>query len=88
MLMIVLEIYYGISLIPVLVILLKKLGEIADDIVAIDQAMKWGFGWELGPFEIWDAIGLEKSIQKIEERMSRSTCLGKGNASERPYVFL
>ena len=41
--------------------------EIADDIVAIDQAMKWGFGWEQGPFEVWDAIGVEKSVQKMEE---------------------
>ena len=30
--------------------------------------MKWGFGWELGPFEVWDAIGLEKSIHKIQEQ--------------------
>ncbi|WP_412759178.1 3-hydroxyacyl-CoA dehydrogenase NAD-binding domain-containing protein [Neobacillus mesonae] len=44
----------------------QLLGEIADDIVAIDQAMKWGFGWEMGPFETWDAIGVEKSIQKLE----------------------
>ena len=40
-------------------------GEIADDIVAIDNAMKWGFGWQQGPFEIWDAIGVEKSVAKM-----------------------
>ncbi|PLS02634.1 3-hydroxyacyl-CoA dehydrogenase/enoyl-CoA hydratase family protein [Neobacillus cucumis] len=45
----------------------KLLGVIADDIVAIDRAMKWGFGWEMGPFEAWDAIGLEKSVQKLKE---------------------
>ncbi|MBB5324340.1 3-hydroxyacyl-CoA dehydrogenase [Anoxybacillus tepidamans] len=44
----------------------KLLGEIADDIVAIDRAMKWGFGWELGPFETWDAIGLEQSVRKMQ----------------------
>ncbi|WP_369888316.1 3-hydroxyacyl-CoA dehydrogenase/enoyl-CoA hydratase family protein [Bacillus halotolerans] len=44
----------------------QLLGEIADDIHAIDQAMKWGFGWELGPFEIWDAIGLRQSAEKLE----------------------
>ena len=38
-------------------------GEIADDIVAIDRAMKWGFGWEMGPFETWDAIGVKKSVE-------------------------
>jgi len=44
-----------------------KVPEIADDIVAIDQAMKWGFGWELGPFETWDAIGVEKSVARMRE---------------------
>lgn len=45
----------------------ELLGEIADDIHAIDQAMKWGFGWELGPFEMWDAIGLKQSAEKLEQ---------------------
>ena len=40
--------------------------EIADDIVAIDNAMKWGFGWSQGPFELWDAIGVEKSVAKLQ----------------------
>ncbi|MER3418508.1 MAG: hypothetical protein C4343_05305, partial [Chloroflexota bacterium] len=31
--------------------------EIADDVVAVDRAMRWGFGWELGPFELWDRLG-------------------------------
>lgn len=44
----------------------NKLSEIADDIVAIDQAMKWGFNWDLGPFETWDAIGVEKSVAKMK----------------------
>lgn len=52
---------------PVLVYAAELVGEIADDIIAIDQAMKWGFGWELGPFETWDAIGLERSVLKMEE---------------------
>lgn len=52
---------------PVLVYSADLLGTIADDIVAIDRAMKWGFGWEQGPFEVWDAIGLEKSILKMEK---------------------
>lgn len=41
-------------------------GVIADDVTAIDNAMKWGFGWEQGPFEIWDAIGVRKSVEKME----------------------
>ncbi len=41
-------------------------GEIADDIVAIDNAMKWGFGWAQGPFELWDAIGVKESVAKMQ----------------------
>ena len=54
--------------IPTLVYSAQLLGEIADDIVAIDQAMKWGFGWEAGPFELWDAIGVEKSVELMEQQ--------------------
>ncbi len=45
----------------------NRIPEIADDVVSVDNAMKWGFGWELGPFEIWDAIGLERSVAKMKE---------------------
>ncbi|WP_034774027.1 3-hydroxyacyl-CoA dehydrogenase/enoyl-CoA hydratase family protein [Exiguobacterium antarcticum] len=41
--------------------------EIADDIKAIDEAMKWGFGWKMGPFETWDAIGVEKTVAKMKQ---------------------
>ena len=41
-------------------------GEIADTIVAIDDAMKWGFGWKFGPFEMWDALGVEKSVERMK----------------------
>ncbi len=50
----------------VLVFSAEKLGEIADTVREIDEAMKWGFNWELGPFETWDAIGLPKSVQRME----------------------
>ena len=40
------------------------LGEIADDVLSIDNAMKGGFGWELGPFEVLDAIGLEYFVNR------------------------
>ncbi|MCZ0068805.1 3-hydroxyacyl-CoA dehydrogenase/enoyl-CoA hydratase family protein [Bacillus sonorensis] len=41
-------------------------GKIADSITAVDQAMKWGFGWSEGPFEMWDSIGVKKSVAKLE----------------------
>lgn len=40
----------------------NRIPEIADELYKIDDAMKAGFGWENGPFEIWDAIGVEKGI--------------------------
>jgi len=40
-------------------------GEIADDITAIDNALKWGFNWELGPFETWDALGVAETAERI-----------------------
>ena len=51
---------------PVLLYAAELLGNIADDIKAIDEAMRWGFGWELGPFETWDAIGVRKSVERLE----------------------
>lgn len=45
----------------------QLVGIISDDLVAIDQAMKWGFGWEYGPFESWDGIGLKESVERMKE---------------------
>jgi 3-hydroxyacyl-CoA dehydrogenase len=45
----------------------KRIPEIADSVVEVDRAMRWGFGWELGPFETWDAIGVEKSVARLKE---------------------
>ena len=44
----------------------NRIPEITDDLYKIDDAMKAGFGWENGPFEIWDAIGIEKGIELIK----------------------
>jgi len=45
----------------------EKIPEIADDVVNIDRGMKWGYNWELGPFEQWDAIGLKSSVKRMEK---------------------
>ena len=45
----------------------NRIPEIADSPVALDRAMRWGFGWELGPFEIWDALGWEQLRHDIEQ---------------------
>ncbi|HYJ45021.1 MAG TPA: enoyl-CoA hydratase-related protein, partial [Pyrinomonadaceae bacterium] len=45
----------------------NRIPEIADTVVEIDRAMKWGFNWELGVFETWDAIGVEKSVARMKD---------------------
>jgi 3-hydroxyacyl-CoA dehydrogenase len=44
----------------------NRVPEITDDFYKIDDAMKAGFGWENGPFEIWDAIGVAKGIEMMQ----------------------
>jgi 3-hydroxyacyl-CoA dehydrogenase len=44
----------------------NRIPEIADDIANVDNAMRGGFGWEQGPFEAWDAIGVRKSVEKMK----------------------
>jgi len=41
--------------------------EISDTIVEIDRAMRLGFNWEMGPFELWDAAGVEETVQRMEK---------------------
>ncbi|HEX8285347.1 MAG TPA: 3-hydroxyacyl-CoA dehydrogenase NAD-binding domain-containing protein [Pyrinomonadaceae bacterium] len=45
----------------------NRVPEIADTVVEVDRAMKWGFGWELGVFEAWDAVGVEKVAARLKE---------------------
>ena len=40
---------------------------IADDVVNIDRALRWGFGWDLGPFELWDALGVRATVTRMEQ---------------------
>ncbi len=62
----------------------NRIPEIADDIVNVDNAMKWGFNWEIGPFEILDAIGVKEVVEKIKKDNLKvpalfSQVLEKGN---------
>ncbi|EMY81380.1 3-hydroxyacyl-CoA dehydrogenase [Psychroflexus gondwanensis ACAM 44] len=45
----------------------NRIPEITDTLYKIDDAMKAGFGWQHGPFQIWDAIGLDKGIQLMKD---------------------
>jgi 3-hydroxyacyl-CoA dehydrogenase len=45
----------------------RRVGEIADDIESIDEAMRWGYNWELGPFETWDALGFAATVDRMKK---------------------
>jgi 3-hydroxyacyl-CoA dehydrogenase len=64
----------------------NRIPEISDELYKIDDAMKAGFGWENGPFEVWDAIGVEKGIEMMKtEGLAPATwvtdMLSSGNTS-------
>ena len=42
-----------------------KIPEVADEIASIDDAMRWGFAWELGPFETWEALGIAETAGRM-----------------------
>ena len=44
-----------------------RIPEISDELYRIDDAMRAGFGWELGPFEMWDAVGVKEAIEGMRE---------------------
>ena len=44
----------------------ERIGEAANDAPSIDQAMRAGFNWELGPFEMWDAAGVRESVSRMK----------------------
>lgn len=48
-----------------------RVPEITDEFYRIDDAMRAGFGWELGPFEVWDALGVRETIAKIASEEKR-----------------
>ena len=45
----------------------RRVPEICDDLVSVDRALRWGFNWELGPFELWDALGARATVERLEE---------------------
>jgi 3-hydroxyacyl-CoA dehydrogenase len=62
----------------------NRIPEISDDIINIDNAMKWGFGWEFGPFESWDILGVRNSCKRMTEEGKKipkwvSEMLSQGN---------
>ncbi len=75
-----------------------RFGEISDTVVDIDNALKWGFNWNLGPFETWDVLGVQAVVDQNAERWRRAGCMGSRDAgkwrrdllhrdSRRPHVL-
>ncbi|WP_207924631.1 3-hydroxyacyl-CoA dehydrogenase/enoyl-CoA hydratase family protein [Pedobacter changchengzhani] len=63
-----------------------RIPEISDELYRIDDAMRAGFGWELGPFELWDAVGVKEAIDGMEKYGNKAAAwvhemLDAGNTS-------
>ena len=78
---------------PTLVYTARVAPDVAYSIDDVDRAMRWGFGWELGPFETWDAIGIEQVLDAghvsdppplVRDALSRGAF--RPRESDRPYV--
>lgn len=63
-----------------------RIPEISDELYRIDDAMRAGFGWELGPFELWDAVGVKEGLEGMEQYGNKAAAwvqemLDAGNTS-------
>lgn len=43
----------------------RRMPEISDNVIDVDRALQWGFGWELGPFALWDALGFQRVLDDL-----------------------
>lgn len=59
--------FFRASMYPLFQYCSNRIPEISDDIYRIDQALRAGFGWELGPFEVWDALGIAEAVKSMAE---------------------
>jgi len=56
---------YAARRVPEIANAARRVPEIANSVVDVDRAMRWGFAWELGPFEVWDAIGVGRMAEAL-----------------------
>jgi len=76
----------------------NRVPEIADDIVNVDRAMRWGFNWDTGPFEGWDQLGVAETVARMEAEgrtvtpwvkdmlaAGRESFYGRNDAGARTY---
>ncbi len=65
----------------------RRIPEIADDIYNVDNAVKWGFNYEAGPFEFWDALGVEESVARMKQEGKDLPPLVKSLLAEKKKSF-
>src|SRR5438094_973765 len=66
----------------------RRVPEISDNVVDVDRAMRWGFAWELGPFEVMDAIGVKASAGQVQkEGRARPPVIEKALSSGRKGFY-
>ena len=67
----------------------NRIPEICDDITAIDDAMRWGYAWDLGPFELWDALGVPETVERMKaDGRAIPEWVAQLAASEEPSFYL
>lgn len=78
--------FYRATLFPLFAYASNRIPEITDDLYKIDDAIKAGYGWELGPFDTWDALGVADTVKAMEAAGNRPAqwvydMLAAGNSS-------
>jgi 3-hydroxyacyl-CoA dehydrogenase len=66
----------------------NRIPEITSDIAQIDRGMRWGFAWELGPFELWDGLGVKETVERMKaEGRAVPEWVLKLAESDYPYFY-
>jgi 3-hydroxyacyl-CoA dehydrogenase len=66
----------------------NRVPEICSDIAAIDRSMRWGYAWDLGPFELWDALGVKETVARMKaEGRAVPEWVAALAASDSPYFY-
>ena len=66
----------------------NRIPEICADISEIDRSMRWGYAWDLGPFELWDALGVEETVERMKaEGRAVAEWVTALAASDSPFFY-
>jgi 3-hydroxyacyl-CoA dehydrogenase len=66
----------------------NRVPEICDNIAEIDRGMRWGYAWDLGPFELWDALGVKETVARMQvEGRAVPEWVVELAASDSPYFY-